>query len=151
MVWFGRLIVVVSPRGRKLQMIFVTTSKIIALWERLGLFRRYRQRILYWALKMEWFGRLNVVISPLGWKLQWIFVEIGQLIASSVRLGLFRRKRQLSLCCAHNGVIWAFKRRNISNGMENTDDYGQNWTNDRVLRATGIVLTLKAECTMLCA
>jgi hypothetical protein len=48
-------------------------------------------------------------------------------------------------------VIWAFKRRNFSFGKEITVDCGRNWTMDRVFRATGIVSTLKAACTMLCA
>jgi hypothetical protein len=50
-----------------------------------------------------------------------------------------------------NGVIWAFKRRYISFGKEVTVDFRRNWTIDHVFRATGIVSTLKAACTMLCA
>jgi hypothetical protein len=50
-----------------------------------------------------------------------------------------------------NGVIWAFKRRNISFGKEITVDFRRNWTIESVFRAIGIVWMLKAACTMLCA
>ena len=49
-----------------------------------------------------------------------------------------------------NGVKRAFKRGIISNGIEISLNFFQNWTNDCDLRVSGPVSELENECTTFC-
>jgi hypothetical protein len=151
MVWFGRLNVELSPRRRKLQWIFVKIGQA-SRFASDGSCVDYEITVRWnWKCQMEYNERLNVEISPTARKLQWIFDEIGQMIAVFEWRGLcwLRNCRAVKLYVS-NGVPWAFKPRNIPSGKEITVDFRQNSTNS-VLRALGLVSTLKTAWTMLCA
>ena len=112
--------------GREISINFLQNRRI-AVCVYLGLFRRRKTRALRSARITQCKVRLNVEISRTGEKYRLIFYIIDELVQFACIWACFDVIGQAcTTFCLHNAVQSAFKRRNISNGVEISLNFLQN-------------------------